>query len=971
MAFYDKLFSNRINEAIKSFDNKGDRLLTDKQIADQSGEGVDDLFLMNQGYGRVGTQSFSNFYNSYLNKTYDSEVAKINNYRVMAQNAEIGDVIEDATNESISEYDDGDYIRLVIKDEKLEKNENIVKNIYFEFKELFDNRIDLGEKLWDMFRNYLIDGRLYYERVVKKSDPKYGIVTIKKLPSETMDFIYNPRTSRIEVFFQYLSKNIKRPTSIDEANKREDVVVFNPEQIGYVDYGIYGITKQQVYGFLEKAKVPYNQLKLLETSVIIYRIVRAPERLVFKIDTGNMPKDKALKFVEKIKMRFVKKQSYNPTTGALSQEPEVMCIRHNTEIPLLDGRNLKLDDIIKEHNEGKENYVYTINQDTLEIEPGKILKAAITRLNEKIIRVHLDDGSYFDTTYDHKYILRDGSVCRADNLKEGTSLMPLYRKNEKIKSYLDDRYLYEMVYIPGKNKWEFTHKVIAEKHTNKIKKTNECVHHKDFNHYNNTPNNLEIIDFKTHGKRHSEKLKSLWKNNYNDMHNAVIRGRKTLLNNDEKLNNMKEKLKINWKNNYENRCNSISNGIVKYLSNDENRKKHSLHIIKTNIEQNKVEKMRNVLNTLNIREKQKEAVSKHKKEWFSIPENKEKFIKNKSMIINDTLIKMFCNIFIKSERVSRDKLLNIINNDNIFMSYFEDINKNQNISNRQFKHLNKNVLWKIIKKMGYDNYPDFRQNFAEYKNHKIIKIEYLNELDNCGCIEVEGNHNFAISQNGISKIFIKNSILENFYLPTSSDGRGSDITSIGGDAKGFTELDDIYYFAKKLYRALKYPLSRVVASQEKGESLFGQASANEISRDEIKWSKWLERQQNKFCKELRDLFLLHLEFRGFKKQYNLTKDSFKITMPPPSHYKDTMAQAFREQQFANYNQLAQSPEFSKYFLIKKYLEWTDEDLKENKKGFKMDEKYFPPAETMDDGLDTGAEEDIPPEEEVIDTSELV
>jgi len=911
MAFYDKLFSNRIDEAIKSFDNKGDKLLNDKQIMDQSGEGIDDLFLMNQGYGSVGTQGFSNFYNSYLNKTYDSEVSKINNYRVMSQNAEIGDVIEDATNESISEYDSGSYIRLEMKDQKLEKNENIVNNIYAEFNELFENRIDLCEKLWDMYRNYLIDGRLYYERVIKKSDPKYGIVTIKKLPSETMDFIYNPRTSKIEVFFQYLSKNIKRPTSIEEATRREDVVVFNPEQIGYLDYGLYGLTRQQVYGFLEKGKVAYNQLKLLETSVIIYRIVRAPERLVFKIDTGNMPKDKALKFVEKIKMRFIKKQSYNPTTGALSQEPEVMCIRKNTEIPLLDGRYLTLEALVKEHSEGKENWVYTINQETLNIEPGKIKHAVITRLNEPLIRMHLDDGSYFDSTYDHKYVLRDGSECRADMLQDDTALMPMNTRMGHIGTHKAE---YEQTYCPSDDKWRFTHRIVANHINGKYK---GIVHHKNFDRFNNSPENLQIMSNEEHHHMHGENVRNMFKN-------------------------------------------------------PEYRKKHSEWVTRTNIEQNKVEKMRKVLNTPAVRAMQKEAVKKSKTEWFAVPENKEGFRKKKTIIFDETALKMLCDIFIESGCVSRNKLLNLLSNNKEFMTYLEGLNNDQFIVNKQFNHLNRGILWNMIHEMGYNDYVDFRSNYQGYMNHKVARIEHLSERDDCGCLEVEGNHNFAISQNGTSKIVSKNSILENFYLPTSADGRGSDITSIGGDAKGFTELDDIYYFAKKLYRSLKYPLSRVVASQEKGESLFGQSSANEISRDEIKWSKWLERQQSKFCKELRDLFLLHLEFRGLKKQYGLTKDSFKVTMPPPSHYKDTMAQAFLEQKFANYNQLAQNPEFSKSFLIKKYLEWTDADLKENKKGFKLDKKLFPPP---DDGMggdmgDTGIDADIPPEEEEIDTSEM-
>jgi hypothetical protein len=509
MALLDFISKNRLDESIKAFERKGQSKISDEKILDRSGEGIADVFTYAQGFAKYGLHGFFDFYSSYLNRVYESEVAKINNYRIMAEYSEISDVIEDACNEAITTFDDGDYIKLVINDDKLSKNSNVVNNIYREFNELFSNRIDIDNKLWDLFRTYLIDGRVYYERIIKKSNPKAGIYNIKKLPTETMDYDYNPILNKIMGYYQYIGKNIRRPSSLKEAQNRKDIIVFEPEQIGYIDYGIYGKTRQEVMGYLEKCKVAYNQIKLLETAVIIYRLVRAPERFVFKIDTGRMPWDKAIKFVNKIKESFIKKKTYNPNTGEMGHEPEIM------------------------------------------------------------------------------------------------------------------------------------------------------------------------------------------------------------------------------------------------------------------------------------------------------------------------------------------------------------------------------------------------------------------------------------------------SMLENFYIPVNSEGRGSSIDTIGGNAKGFTELDDVYYFNKKLFRALKYPISRVSEMNEGKSPLFGANNANNISRDEIKWARFLERHQNKFTEELRNLFLLHLEFRGLKKEYKLTKNSFKIIMPSPSHYKDSMEQTFREQEFANYAQLSNNPEFSKSYLIKRYLNWTTEDLKENMKGFKLDKKYFP------------------------------
>lgn len=504
MAWYDRFRSkDPIEEAIDDFKDRGPK----SPPPQQRGEGWETLQDM-IGVGNVGLQSFNMFYRSIANIDYENEVSRIYAYRDMARMPEVGDVIEDATNESTQLDADNKIIHLEIIDPKLKQNENIVRNLEAEFNELFYNKFDFEEILWDMFKTYMTDGRVYYERVIDTEAPEKGIINIKKLPTETMDYIYDPLTGEIKYFFQYLRKNPRRPIDLADAEKRDDIVIFNPEQIGYINYGVYGMTKYQVEGYLEKAVIPYNQLKLLETSVVIYRIVRAPERLVFRVDTGSMPRDKALKYVEKIKTKMTKKQTYNPQTGALTQEPEVL------------------------------------------------------------------------------------------------------------------------------------------------------------------------------------------------------------------------------------------------------------------------------------------------------------------------------------------------------------------------------------------------------------------------------------------------SILENYYMPQSADGRGSQIESVGGNAAGFSELDDVYYFARKMYRALKYPTSRVTASQEKREAdiLFGGSQTGEISRDEIKWAKFLERQQRRITDNLTSMFLLHLDFKGMKKLYSLDRTKINLILNRPSNYKEQMDQNFLETRFSNYSTLADRPEMSKYFLMKKYLKWNDDEIKANVAGMKKDEE---------------------------------
>jgi len=1316
MAWYNKLglySQSQLDEQKKYFLNKGAD--ANKIKEDEYGEGIEDINLL--GYGSVGLQSFTKFYDKYLNRVFENEAAKIIAYRKMADSPEIGDVIEDAVNESTQEDDDGNVIALNITADHLVKNKNITKNLHKAFEELFYDKIDIDDKIWDLFKSFLIDGRLYYERIAKDSQVKNGIINMKKLPAETMDMDYDPRTGKILRFYQYLGKNVKRPNSLQEAQQREDIVVFNPEQIGFINYGSYGLTKYEMFGFLEKSKVPYNQLKLIETAIIIYRIVRAPERLVFKIDTGAMPRDKAMRFVEKIKTRFIKKQTYDPATGRLSQDPEVLCIRDTTEIPLLDGRFLSLNEIIQEYNDGKENWVYTINQETLDIEPGKIKNALITRPDEQMVRVHYDNGCYVDATLDHKFILKDGSECRADKLTSGMALMPLYTKTKILSSKLE----YQKVYNPRTKKWRWTHRMV-----NGTTKKGEVTHHVDYNRFNNNPTNLLTMDFNEHFKHHSNKLTTDWIEHH-----------------DEKADSIRE-------------------GIIKWRSNTDNVKRHSEWVIKTNIEQNKIARCLEVLNSDPVmRERQKQAARKSKIEWFNTGDNRAVFSKKKSVEYDNIMLKIVGDTLIKHHRPIRKDLCEWLSENTIMMDRFYQLNKDKPINNKQFDRITSQTLLRMIQHMGYVNYTDFRENFG-LTNHRVSRIEFIEERADCGCIEVEGNHNFAISQSGKPLSFVRNSILDNFFIPTclclptkietlagtktlsqiiddynvgvknevisvdqasgkiikgevewagitrrnaelvrvhldngehfdctpdhkvvmrdgkevmagslkpkdsvmplylrkekmtpktndylqifephlgswkwahrlfgpmqrhgyaihhrdfnrynnmsdnlvsmpveehiqlhyqsnverqshipmlavfnlpenrakqrrgaskskieyfkhkenrvkqgemlsqrwkdlydifhanvsepktdqhkerlsvsvknkwatddiyrqkvvegrkrdweqegyrenmveklsgvvdekcvyytvleliknnypnieimrealgdntefmnhwsminndkklvkksgkldlpslynilkhagfndytsfktgvvvnhkvayvevlpytedtgcltikdpgnnhnfaltcgvfvknSSDGRGSDITTVGGNAEGFKNLDDLFHFQKALYRSLKYPLSRIEKSSEGQSSdvLFGGGHSAEITRDEIKWAKFLERQQNILCKELKKLFLLHLEFTGMKKQYSLEDTDFHIKMIPPSHYKESMEQGYLAQNFDNYNSLSNNAEFSKYYLMKKYLHWDDSEIKDNVAGLEKDKELF--GDVMGGGMGGG------------------
>jgi len=908
MNWFKKIF---LTEEIKAFKAKGDLKISDQKLSKEQGEGYEALGI---DIGTSGLTSFNTFYNTFLNKQLTTNKDRISKYRNMSSMPEISDVIEDAVNESTQENDDGNVFTLHILDEKMAKNENISNTLNQEFKELMFDQLDMNTGIWDLFYNYMIDGRLYFERIINISHHKEGIKSIKKLPADTMDYFYNYQTGRIDAYVQYLRKGTKKPKTIEEAKLDANIITFIPEQISFIPYR-YGMNKNDVYGFLENCKIAYNQLKLLEASVIIYRLVRAPERFVFKIDVGNMPRDKALAYVNKIKKQMNRKQTYDPETGVLEGTNNVACIRHNTKIKLLDGRNLSLTDIINEYNDGKVNWVYSINQKTHRMEPNKIINAVITRKNEQLIRIHLDDGAYFDTTHDHKWIMRDGSEIRADELKVDDSLMPLYTKERNMYSGKNKQY-YEYTLDLKNNRWSTTHKLVCEQ-TQRKRKPGECIHHINFKSLNNEPTNLKLMGTLEHREYHGKHTRERW------------------------ANFTKEE--------YDRECKKRHDGWMERMKDPVKAKETRDHTIYWNKKLNKVKKLQEGLNLPHNREHQRKQASKYSKEYWSDPKHIKEASDIKTVEVDFTVCDMFIKFFVKSGYPKRDDLFKLINSDGALMKYWKSINEHKTHQNTKLKSITRPLMNKIFNWMGVTDYPHLREicnSMPAVVNHKVAKIEYLEERDDTGCITVENNHNFAVTfelPNGSkSQVYVRNSILDNIFIP-QTDNRGSDVDSIGGNATGFTELDDIHYFSKKLYRSLKYPISRIENKNEgnAGDNLFRGTGFAEITRDEIKWCKFLERQQDKFCSSFKDLFLLHLEFKGLKKQYSLNKRSLNISMTPPSDFKEQMAQSLIETQFNNYTTLNNEEEFSKTFLMRKFLKWTDDELKENFEGFVQDKKMIP------------------------------
>jgi hypothetical protein len=178
----------------------------------------------------------------------------------------------------------------------------------------------------------------------------------------------------------------------------------------------------------------FKQLSALEDSVIIYRLVRAPERRVFYIDMGNIPPQRQKAHLESIKNELRQRRMPNTADNkeVIDGTFNPQCLDMNTKIPLLDGRTLTITELELEHKDGKQNWAYSCNPTTGEIVPGLISWAGKTRLNAEVVKITLDNGQELICTPDHKIVASKLGFVEAQHLIEGQKLIPFNKINNDL-----------------------------------------------------------------------------------------------------------------------------------------------------------------------------------------------------------------------------------------------------------------------------------------------------------------------------------------------------------------------------------------------------------------------------------------------------------------------------------------------------------------------------------------------------------
>jgi hypothetical protein len=284
------------------------------------------------------------YYGTYvdLEGAVRNELELITRYREMSNHPELEQAIDDIVNEAITHDDSGEVVSINM--DKLKQPESIKKKIAEEFENVltmfnFNNLAD------DLFKRWYIDGRIYYQVIVDEKNPKEGIKELRYVDPRKIRKVReiqkatDPKTNAliIKSIAEYYVYNDRGTTTQTYTAQVNNGVRIAPDSIINVNSGLMDAKNTFVISYLHKAIKPLNQLRMIEDAVVIYRLSRAPERRVFYIDVGNLPKGKAEQYLRDIMIKYRNKMVYDANTGELRDDRKHMSMLEDFWLPRREG----------------------------------------------------------------------------------------------------------------------------------------------------------------------------------------------------------------------------------------------------------------------------------------------------------------------------------------------------------------------------------------------------------------------------------------------------------------------------------------------------------------------------------------------------------------------------------------------------------------------------------------------------------
>ena len=292
-----------------------------------------------------GTQvvAAGGFFGSYLDMegTAKTEADLIRRYREISLHPECDLAIEDIVNEAIVANENKEAVRVNVNN--LPYGKDVRRKIENEFKEVL-RLMQFNTKGHDIFRRWYVDGRIFYQKVIDRNATTKGITELKYLDPRKIKRIREVRKKRpegvtgpnmlsvVDEFVEYYLFNEK-----GVINSTSGGIKIAPDTIAYCPSGLIDQTKNMVLSYMHKAIKPVNQLRMIEDATVIYRIARAPERRIFKIDVGNLPKVKAEQYLRDVMARYRNKLVYDASTGEIRDDRNYMSMLEDFWLPSREG----------------------------------------------------------------------------------------------------------------------------------------------------------------------------------------------------------------------------------------------------------------------------------------------------------------------------------------------------------------------------------------------------------------------------------------------------------------------------------------------------------------------------------------------------------------------------------------------------------------------------------------------------------
>ena len=265
----------------------------------------------------------------------------IRRYRDIAQQAECDTAVEDIVNEGIVANQNDQAVAISL--DRLPYPDKIKRKIREEFDEVL-RLLNFEQKGHDVFRRWYVDGRIFYHKIIDTKNPRKGITELRYIDSMKIKKVREVKkgvdsktgiamTEKVEEYFIYNEKGVS-PSSMGMVGQGLKI---SKDSITYVPSGLIDGNSGRVLSYLHKAIKPVNQLRMIEDALVIYRISRAPERRIFYIDVGNLPKIKAEQYLKDVMNRYRNKLVYDANTGEIRDDRNHMSMLEDFWLPRREG----------------------------------------------------------------------------------------------------------------------------------------------------------------------------------------------------------------------------------------------------------------------------------------------------------------------------------------------------------------------------------------------------------------------------------------------------------------------------------------------------------------------------------------------------------------------------------------------------------------------------------------------------------